>query len=422
MPLKPTNRSWYGHSARTLRSASRRKPIRLRTKITFSVGEGGSMRRLMQNQKQPRYGTAGGRATLLSRKTPAGSADCSSLRVPLAAQIFNLLCRRLAVGGPSKPQGDRRSAEECGLQIRDTAQRGGAATKVAQSCTLPYRRFAIGWPFGVTHRLTRSSPPQNTILRYSRLQICATKNRRDMRRFPEVLIDKSALRRLGHRRAARDTGFSDCETSRISVAFTLVELLVVMAIIAVLATIGLPALKGFGKGNADAAAHRQMLDDIALARLRAISGRTTVYMVFVPPGIGGHVNAISALLPTAQRDRQTRQLTNLISGQYAAYALFARRSVGSQPGRQNPRYLTEWKRLPDGILIATNKFDPGFTNNSVFAPLGLPAEYGLPFNFDFFPFPSSTSPNFLLPYIAFNSQGQLLTGRDELIPLARGSI
>src|SRR5437867_677018 len=30
-----------------------------------------------------------------------------------------------------------------------------------------YRRFAIGWPFGVTHRLTRSSPPQNTIPRYS---------------------------------------------------------------------------------------------------------------------------------------------------------------------------------------------------------------------------------------------------------------
>src|SRR2546426_10569763 len=42
--------------------------------------------------------------------------------------------------------------------------------KVAQSCTLPYRRFAIGWPFGVTHRLTRPSPPQNTILRYSAIQ------------------------------------------------------------------------------------------------------------------------------------------------------------------------------------------------------------------------------------------------------------
>src|SRR5439155_25984842 len=34
----------------------------------------------------------------------------------------------------------------------------------------PYRRFAIGRPFGVTHRLTRSSPPQKTIPRYIRLQ------------------------------------------------------------------------------------------------------------------------------------------------------------------------------------------------------------------------------------------------------------
>src|SRR5437667_12911594 len=68
-------------------------------------------------------------------------------------------------------------------------------------------------------------------------------------------------------------------------AFTLIELLVVMAIIGLLATIGLPALKGFGKGTGMAGAQRQLLQDLGLARLSAINGRTTVYMVFAPTNV-----------------------------------------------------------------------------------------------------------------------------------------
>src|SRR5260370_11204134 len=59
--------------------------------------------------------------------------------------------------------------------------------------------------------------------------------------------------------------------TRPAVAFTLMELLVVMGIIALLAVVSLPALRGISKSNAMAAANRQLLDDVALARQYALS-------------------------------------------------------------------------------------------------------------------------------------------------------
>src|SRR5689334_13492974 len=65
-------------------------------------------------------------------------------------------------------------------------------------------------------------------------------------------------------------------------AFTLIELLTVIAIIGILAAIVSPTLIHLRKGDAMLAATRQMLDDCGRARQLAISQRTTVYMVFVP--------------------------------------------------------------------------------------------------------------------------------------------
>ena len=51
-----------------------------------------------------------------------------------------------------------------------SAQRG----LVAQISNLPYRRFVIGRAFESSSALALADLPQNAILRYSRLQICAT--------------------------------------------------------------------------------------------------------------------------------------------------------------------------------------------------------------------------------------------------------
>jgi prepilin-type N-terminal cleavage/methylation domain-containing protein len=190
-------------------------------------------------------------------------------------------------------------------------------------------------------------------------------------------------------------------------AFTLIELLVVVSIIGILAAIGLPAMRGFGKSNALTSATGQLQDDVTLARQRAISGHTDVYMVFIPPGIANYNYA-------SLGDKDKRFFTNLASGQFTTYALFSFRSVGEQPGRSNPRYLTPWKTLPEGMFIATAKFSPAY--------LPTMPDYSRPFQYLNIPFPTATNAGFLLPAIGFDYQGRLRAGRDEIIPLARGSI
>ncbi len=213
-----------------------------------------------------------------------------------------------------------------------------------------------------------------------------------------------------------------CDSS----AFTLLELLVVIGLIGILAGIGLNSLKGFGESNAIAAANRQLLDDLSFARLRAIYGRSTVYMVFVSPSIASQdFSALNA--------DERKQVTNLLNGQYTSYALFSKRTVGDQPGQEHPRYLTDWRSLPDGVFVATNKYQP--LNTAAWQNWGTVSgrsNTNRPFAHDLIPFPTATNLPVLLPYMAFDFQGRLLSKSgdpmipwrddEEIIPLARGSI
>ena len=209
---------------------------------------------------------------------------------------------------------------------------------------------------------------------------------------------------------------SMCRTHAKRVGFTLLELLIVIGIIAILASLSLPAIRGLGKANLTAAANRQILDDLSHARLRAINERSTVYMVFVP------TNLFNWMATEQPKSKELRYMTNLIPAQYAGYALVSSRTVGDQPGQPHPHYLTEWRTLPEGMIFAPFKY---YTN-------GIPAsilqdEYRRPFQYrPFIPFPRTRSQprdqTFQLPYIAFNPEGQLVGQRDELIAMVRASI
>lgn len=218
-------------------------------------------------------------------------------------------------------------------------------------------------------------------------------------------------------------------------AFTLIELLVVLAIIGALAALSVPAFKGFGQSNKVAAAERQMLDDLALARQYAIKNRATVYLVFaVPPyqrtkdrfaGLDEAAGNFRLLYNELQNnatlrtypethERALRGLNNFFSGLFTSYALYTEQSVGEQPGIRRPRYLTEWKSLPDGMIFTTNMIItipggrlPEFANNTVIDlptrafPLPLAPRLGEPT--DLIP----ALPAFALPFLAFDPTGKL---------------
>jgi len=209
-------------------------------------------------------------------------------------------------------------------------------------------------------------------------------------------------------------------------AFTLVEMLVVIAIVGILAAIAVPTLGNFRRADATLAATRQLMSDVEFARQLAISRRTTVYMVFVPPNFWDPKWRVTpAWLNTVAA-------TNLIDKQLTGYTFVTKRSVGDQPGQESPRYLTPWRTLPEGMFIAAAKFA---TTKLDRRPYWLPPTpdpvsgkrfevYG--FEVQSVPFPTEDAPYVPMPCIVFNHLGQAGADAslvvDEMIPLARGSV
>ena len=210
-------------------------------------------------------------------------------------------------------------------------------------------------------------------------------------------------------------------------AFTLLELLTVIAIIGILAALVAPVLSQFRKGDVVAAATNQLQGDVARARQLAMSTRSTVYMVFVPTNFWGAnpTTFINSLANPAQRTAAT----NLCDKQLTGYTFVSLRTVGDQPGRNIPHYLGPWRTLPARTFIAMQKFsEPANQYFIITDPVSgrkFPV-YG--FSTNAIPFPTENGPGAAVPCIAFNYLGQLSSatgqplGRDDYIPLAQGSV
>jgi prepilin-type N-terminal cleavage/methylation domain-containing protein len=213
---------------------------------------------------------------------------------------------------------------------------------------------------------------------------------------------------------------------RATSAFTLIELLTVIAIIGILAAIVAPTLNNFRKGDAMLSASRAMLDGVARARQLAISQHTTVYMVFVPPNFwNDNSGGFNTTWFSSLSAEQKVAATNLCSKQLTGYNFVSLRSIGDQPGQYSPRYLAEWQSLPEKAFIPLEKFF--YTANYIVGGFSVPA-----FSYtNDIPFPTEDSPvtrSIYLPYLAFDYLGRVSTNGvdfadgDAFIPLAHGSV
>jgi prepilin-type N-terminal cleavage/methylation domain-containing protein len=232
--------------------------------------------------------------------------------------------------------------------------------------------------------------------------------------------------------------FAPSASRRAIHAFTLIEMLTVIAIIGIIAALSVPVIKNFGQANVTVSASRQLLDDVGRARQLAMSDRTTVYMVFVPTNFWGTPGNPATFNSTWHNNLTPAQLTvftNMFDKQLTGYSFMAYGALGDQPGRHTWHYLAPWQSLPDGTYIPPWKFyNPGITapGYTFYDPANANYNFSInPFSYtNTFPFPTedSTNPAYanalpMLPYIAFNYLGQLSDYSGQMLSsadIARG--
>ena len=191
--------------------------------------------------------------------------------------------------------------------------------------------------------------------------------------------------------------------------FTLVEMVVVVAIAIALMAIMLPTLKGLRGSKQSFAATTQFIGDLSTARLMAMNKGSPVYVVFMPLASTNGLTA-GQLLSFLSYFEDPQGGNPRLGGQLVSYAFYAEYVLGDSLGSLSRRWLSDWKQLPEGAFFPSEMLDELREKNKIYT--GVPW-FSVPHlgNND------TVDPGFelILPYIGFDKRGSLI-GVEELHP------
>tara|TARA_B100001123_G_scaffold394153_1_gene474718 strand:+ start:320 stop:1525 length:1206 start_codon:yes stop_codon:yes gene_type:complete len=162
-------------------------------------------------------------------------------------------------------------------------------------------------------------------------------------------------------------GQKTVELDRRRAAFTLVELLGVVAIMLIILRLTLPSLDGILGGDGDGMARTQVVGDLNRARQMALEKGVPVYMVFMPlyddiypnsgdplstPPIPPRYTVVGGTVFSDANKRayfsQDKGVNALLGSQLTSYAIYSEYLITDQPGNPSTRWWTDWKTLPAG--------------------------------------------------------------------------
>lgn len=206
--------------------------------------------------------------------------------------------------------------------------------------------------------------------------------------------------------------------------FTLVEMVVVVAIAVALMAIMLPAFKGLRGSKQSFAATTQFIGDLSTARLMAMNNGSPVYVVFMPLANSFDVSATSYFEGSGGGNPR-------LGGQLVSYAFYAKYVLGDSLGSPSERWLSDWKQLPEGAFFPSKMLEELFDDNRRYGgPPGNNGELYIPHvqNHVQNNGPQVPTPGMLLPYIGFDERGRLIgvmgkpNDRGAIIRLVEGGV